>query len=255
MKCSATSLFIPVISVLITIAGCRGPETVSEKLDLLILTGRNNHNWEQTTALLDSTFTASGLFNVNTTTRPETLKFEDLEPYDALLMNWNSWPENDIRWPGAAEQGLLKFVEEGGGLVYFHSASSAFYDWPEFRQISTGTWILDSTWHGPVSLAEVSVLDTDHPITKGLSDFNILDELWINAWQNGSFEVLGMASDTEEDSGEQPAIGVKEYGSGRIFHTILGHDVTAMRNPGFRSLLLRAAEWASTGQVSQSGLP
>ncbi len=252
MKWTAGSGFT-IISMLILMAGCGGPEEVHEKLSILILTGRNNHNWEMTTAVLDSTFKARGLFTADITTRPDTLKYEYLVKYDALLMNWNSWPENNIRWPAAAEKGLLKFVDEGGGLVYFHSSTSAFYEWPEFKQISTGTWIMDSTWHGPVSRVKVSLLTKEHPITSGMGDFFMRDELWINASQNGSFEVLGIAESTEEDSGEQPAIFVKDYGSGRIFHTILGHNETALRNPGFQSLILRAVEWASTGQVSGSG--
>jgi type 1 glutamine amidotransferase len=112
---------------------------------------------------------------------------------------------------------------------------------------------MDSTWHGPVSRNKVALLDPGHPVTKGMADFEIQDELWINAWHNDRFRVLGTAENTEAENGEQPAIMVGHYGSGRIFHTILGHDGTALRNPGFQSLILRAAEWASTGQVSGSG--
>ncbi len=236
----------------ICVAGCLGPEAASDKLNILIMTGRNNHDWEKTTDVLDSTFRECGLFSVNVTTKPDTLKYVDLKKYDVLLDNWNSWPENNLRWPTAAEQGLLRFVDEGGGLVFFHSSTSALYTWTEFKQISTAAWILDSTWHGPPSQVKVSVQNQEHPITNGLTDFYIQDELWINAERNESFKVLGLAENTVEDSGEQPAIFVGSYGKGRIFHTILGHDGTAVRNEGFQSLILRAAEWASTGQVSIS---
>lgn len=252
MKSSAVLRLTAVMAILLCVIGCREPEGTSEKLNILILTGRNNHAWEKTTAVLDSTLTECGMFSVDVTTEPETLKFEDLEKYHALLNNWNSWPDNDVRWPEKAEQGLLKFVNEGGGLVFFHSSTSAFYTWPEFKQISTAAWIMDSTWHGPISQVKVSVQNQEHSITKGLTDFYILDELWINAEQNEAFKVLGFALNTEEDTGEQPAIFVGNYGKGRIFHTILGHDETALRNPGFQTLILRAAEWASTGQVSIS---
>jgi type 1 glutamine amidotransferase len=250
MKSLAVSGLTVVMALLLCGTGCWGPEAASEELNMLILTGRNNHDWEQTTAVLDSTFKECGLFSVDVTTEPDTLKFEDLKKYDVLLNNWNSWPENNIRWPTAAERGLLRVVEEGGGLLFFHSSTSAFYTWTEFKQISTAAWILDSTWHGPVSLVKVSVQNQEHPITRGLSDFYILDELWINAEQNESFKVLGVALNTEEDSGEQAAIFVGGYGKGRIFHTILGHDETTLRNAGFQTLIIRATEWASTGQVS-----
>ncbi len=238
-----------VLALVLSATGCQVPGTASEELKILILTGRNNHNWEQTTAVLDSTLKECGLFSVDITTKPDTLKYEQLKKYDALLSNWNSWPENDIRWPEAAEQGLMRFVNEGGGLVFFHSSTSAFYTWPEFKQISTAAWIMDSTWHGPISPVTVSVQNQEHPITSGLTDFDILDELWINAGQNEAFRVLGTASNNEEDTGEQPAIFVGSYGRGRIFHTILGHDARTLRNTGFQTLILRATEWASTGQV------
>ncbi len=250
MRNIVVSGFIAVIVLLFLIDGCTKPDGASEKLSILILTGSNNHNWEETTAVLDSSLKKCGLFSVDVTTQPDTLNFEDLKKYDALLNNWNSWPENNVRWPAEAEQGLLRFVKEGGGLVFFHSSTSAFYSWPEFKQISTAAWIMDSTWHGPVSQVKVMVIDQEHPITKGLTDFDILDELWIDAGKNESFKVLGTAVNTEEDSGEQPAIFVSSYGKGRIFHTILGHDEMAVSNAGFQTLMLRAVEWASTGQVS-----
>jgi type 1 glutamine amidotransferase len=250
MKKSAVFGFATILAIILCVNACREQEASSEKLNILILTGSNNHNWEQTTAVLDSSLEKCGLFSVDVTTQPDTLNFEDLKKYDALLNNWNSWPENNVRWPEEAEQGLLRFAKEGGGLVFFHSSTSAFYTWPEFKQISAAAWIMDSTWHGPVSRVRVTVRNREHPITKGLADFDILDELWIDAEKNESFKVLGTAVNTKEDSGEQPAIFVSLYGKGRIFHTILGHDGTALRNAGFQSLIQRAAEWASTGQVS-----
>jgi len=250
MKNAAISGLIVIMALFICVTGCLGPEDASHQLNMLILSGSNNHNWEQTTAVLDSTFEKAGLFSVDVTAEPDTLIFEDLKKYDVLLNNWNSWPENDLRWPRTAEQGVMKFVEEGVGLVFFHSSTSAFYTWTEFKHISTAAWILDSTWHGPPNQVKVSIQNKEHPITTGLTDFYIMDELWINAERNESFKVLGSAVKTDEESGEQAAIFVGSYGKGRIFHTILGHDATALRNPGFQTLILRAAEWASTGQVS-----
>ncbi len=150
------------------------------------------------------------------------------------------------------ENGLLKFVEEGGGLVFFHSSTSAFYEWPEFKNISTGAWV-EKTWHGKNSPVEVVIENHEHPITKGLSGFYIFDELWIEAEKNSKFKILGSAINKEAlEKGyeKQSAILISEYGKGRIFHTLLGHDVKAMRNTGFQTLLLRGTEWAATSKVS-----
>jgi type 1 glutamine amidotransferase len=196
-------------------------------------------------------------FEVSVTEKPDTLRSGDFANFDVLLSNWNSWPENDLRWPPELEEGLLEYIRSGGGMVFFHASTSAFYEWPEFREISTAAWVED-TWHGEKGPVSVSFSDHEHPITAGLSDFRIFDELWINAGSGNGFQVLGTASaiypqnNNREGDEPQPAVFVKEYGKGRIFHTILGHDPRAVRNTGFQILLLRGTEWAATGEVSLS---
>jgi len=225
----------------------------TEKIRVLLLSGRNNHEWQQTTPFVEKLFIQSGRFSVSVTEKPDTLKLRDFQKFDVVLSNWNSWPENDLRWPEQTEKALLSFIENGGGFVTFHASSSAFYKWPEFKEISTAAWVMDTTSHGKVSETAVSIINKKHPVTKGLKDFVIFDELWLNAAVNPKFEVLGSASDqktTEEGIKPQPAIMVANYGKGRIFHTILGHDVKAMENEGFQNLLLRGTEWAAIGKVS-----
>jgi hypothetical protein len=41
-----------------------------------------------------------------------------------------------------------------------------------------------------------------------------------------------------------------QYGQGRVFHTTLGHDATAMKGVAFQVTLQRGAEWAATGKVT-----
>jgi type 1 glutamine amidotransferase len=41
------------------------------------------------------------------------------------------------------------------------------------------------------------------------------------------------------------------YGKGRVFHTVLGHDLGALNCVGFITTYQRGAEWAATGKVTQ----
>jgi len=226
----------------------------SKPINILILSGSNNHEWQQTTGFLENMFQQTGNFKTKVTNQPDTLSFADFEKFDVVLSNWNSWPENDLRWPVETENALLQFIKEGGGFVTFHSSTSAFYKWPEFQEISTAAWIMDSTSHGKPSETRVEISNVEHPVTQGIKGFEIFDELWINTAKNNKFEVLGTATNevlTQKEAESQPAIMVAEYGKGRIFHTILGHDLIAMQSEGFQSLLLRGTEWAATGKVLQ----
>ena len=230
---------------------CPGNE---KTIQVLILSGRNNHDWSATTQQIEMIFSGSDRFSCSVTLQPDTLTQADLKSFDVVLSNWNSWPENEIRWPEETENALSEFIHNGGGFVTFHASSSALYEWPEFKKFSTAAWLMNQTRHGKNSATEVNIINTNHPVTKGMSGFYIFDELWVNAEENPDFEVLGNATNKElkaEGTSAQPAIMVSKYGKGRIFHTILGHDERSMRNTGFKELLLRGTEWAATGKVTQ----
>jgi type 1 glutamine amidotransferase len=226
----------------------------SKLIRVLVLSGRNNHEWQQTTQVLVNILSESQKFSIKITELPDTLTNADFSQTDVVVSNWNSWPENDLRWPVESELALLQFIENGGGFVTFHASSSAFYNWPEFQKISTAAWIMDSTYHNKPSETRITITSKTHPVIKGINDFDIFDELWIQAAENTEFEVLGTASKkgiSETEIKPQPAIMVAGYGKGRIFHTILGHDINAIQNPGFSSLIINATEWTATGKVTQ----
>lgn len=245
-------LILPIIFLLLM--NSHGISQDKKTINVLLLSGRNNHEWQQTTPFIEKLLLQSGLFSVFVTEKPDTLKMSDFQKFDVVLSNWNSWPENDLRWPSETEKALLQFIKSGGGFVTFHASSSAFYKWPEFKEISTAAWVLNSTWHGKISETIVRINNQKHPVTAGITDFAVFDELWVNATANPKFEVLGTASNqdiTEKGIKAQPAIMVGEYGKGRIFHTILGHNVKAMESSGSQTLLLNGVEWAATGKVSK----
>jgi type 1 glutamine amidotransferase len=49
---------------------------------------------------------------------------------------------------------------------------------------------------------------------------------------------------------DEPMALVKSYGKGRVFHTPMGHDLRAMKDPSFMLLTARGTEWAATGKVT-----
>ena len=48
----------------------------------------------------------------------------------------------------------------------------------------------------------------------------------------------------------EPVILALSYGKGRVFHTMLGHDVKAINHPSFQTTFLRGTEWAASGKVT-----
>jgi hypothetical protein len=103
----------------------------------------------------------------------------------------------------------------------------------------------------------VAIADADHPITQGLSDFWTTDELYQNMVTltniAPAYRLLCQAFARTDIGGTgrgEPMLITTQLGQGRGLNLLLGHDVPAMRNVGFRTLLLRGTEWAATGKVT-----
>ncbi|MDP2337392.1 MAG: PmoA family protein [Bacteroidota bacterium] len=224
-----------------------------EKINLLLLSGKNNHEWQKTTPKLQEIFNNSNLFSVTVTERPDTLSEKSLKSFQLIVSNWNAFPEKSRQWSAETENAIINFVKNGGGFVFVHSASATHYDWPEFQNMAGGTWG-DTTKHGKVAPFQVEISKTDHPVTKGLANFRTTDELWVDMRINGKPTVLGNAFAPSSNRGSdelEPVILTQKSGKGRSFFLVLGHNVQAMRNLGFQTLLLRGSEWAASGKVTQ----
>ena len=57
------------------------------------------------------------------------------------------------------------------------------------------------------------------------------------------------SKDPETTGYYEPVVWVAHYGKGRVCNIVLGHDVAAMQDVGFQTLLVRAVEWAATGEA------
>ncbi len=231
-----------------------------EVLRVLIISGRNNHLWQKTTPELKKMYEESGRFAVDVTHEPGKCDRKMLSKYDVIVSNWSAWPElTGHQWPQETKTAVEQFVGEGKGLVVFHAASATFHDWPQYQQMVGATWDVEKTGHGPIRPLKVLIRDKRHPITNGMEDFVITDELWHRMATQPGIRVLCEAFSVQDKMRDgirhgtekpEPVAVCTEFGNGRCFNNILGHDVAAMRNSGWRTLMLRGTEWAATGKVT-----
>jgi type 1 glutamine amidotransferase len=223
-----------------------------ELIKVLILSGRNNHDWQKTTPLLTRIFKDSQFFITQITNLPDTLSYDDFKRYNLIVSNWNSWPDNNLRLNSNWENDFLRYMNEGGGALFFHAGASSFYDWDAYHRIGIGRWGKE-TRHGAPAKARVCGFDQNHPITKGMHDFYIMDEIWENTDIHKGALIIGSLSATDKQDGHSidvPSLFVNQTGKGRSFYTILGHDERALLNTGLQTLLLRAAQWCASKRVT-----
>lgn len=215
----------------------------SNPIKVLLLSGNNNHDWQTTTPCIKQILEANGNCCVDITERPDTLHTEMLLPYHVIVSNWNSFPEQTSQWNKEARQALENYLGKRKGFVTIHAASAAHYDWPSYLEITAGRWG-DKTHHGKPDEFCVQIDNKEHPITKGLGNFNITDELWIDLECHPKAEILCTAA-------SQPVLLVTQYRKSRCVYLVLGHDTTVMRNPNWQVLLLRTISWAAYRKINK----
>lgn len=224
---------------------------------VLLLSGQNNHAWEKTTPVLRGILEDAGACSVEVTDAPQDLDPAGLKGFDVIVSNWNAWGAKGkgaavADWPEALKKAYVEFVASGGGHVAVHAGTSSFEGWEDYQRICGATWGLGQTSHGPPHEFEVRVDDPSHPITRGLAAFRTTDELWNRPKVQPGFRAIASSfSETDhKGTGEwEPTAIVGTFGRGRCYALLLGHDATAMGNPGFKELLRRGVAWAAAGKA------
>jgi type 1 glutamine amidotransferase len=179
---------------------------------------------------------------VRTLEDPRFLDSAAIHEYDVVFLNFMNWEQPS---PGqAARENLRAFVAGGKGLVLFHLACGAWQDWPEFRRLAGRAWDPKMRPHDARGKFTVEIADPDHPIVSGLKDFEADDELYTCLAGDYPIHVVAKAR-SKVDHQEYPMAFVSEYGKGRVFHSVLGHDLKATVIPQVSALYRRGCAWAA----------
>jgi uncharacterized protein len=239
------------------------------------------HNWRMVTPVLQKQLEETGMFQVDVVTAPQSdgdfSKFNpDFKKYGVIVSNLDS-PE----WPDALKKAFEEYMQAGGGFVSVHAADNAFATWPAYnKMIGIGGWRGRNEKSGPLWYVKdgkvvsdpapgnagshgarwpyaVKSQQPEHPILKGLPKvwMHAGDELYATLRGPGeNMQVIATAMSETANRGtgrEEPMLMTLSYGKGRIFHTVMGHDVAALSCVGFMTTFQRGTEWAATGKVTQ----
>ena len=176
----------------------------------------------------------------------------------------------------AARRRLEQAVAAGTPILFSHGLHPCFADWPELEKMIGLLW-RQTAWHGDFNRCQVRMEPQDHPITRGVADFETEDELFcaLTNVHNVPLQVLASAFSSAQlvsrwghrgtDTWE-PVLTVGQYGQARTVNFLLGHkwpfytghglmedSFIAFEPPAFKTLFLRSCEWAATGQVAATG--
>ena len=129
---------------------------------------------------------------------------------------------------------LLGAISRGVGFVGLHAATSTFKSSAAYLAMIGGRFLR----HPPFGRFTVEVVDSSHPVTRGLSDFEIDDERYELVDVVAGLNVLA------RNEGH-PMVYTTQHGDGRVCYIALGHDRRSLGTPVYAQLLDQAVSWVT----------
>ncbi|HOC24655.1 MAG TPA: ThuA domain-containing protein [bacterium] len=169
------------------------------------------------------------------------------QPFDAVL--FYDMPDSVT---AAVQEEYTRLLQRGTGVVFLHHALCANPGWPEYERMVGGKYLPAaeeragrrmpaSTYREDVEV-RVEIADPGHPVTRGLSDFVLHDEVYGGFITRPDIYPLLRTGHPESS----PVIGwAHTYDHSRIVYLQPGHDHRAFDDPRFRRLVRNAIEWVS----------
>jgi type 1 glutamine amidotransferase/sugar phosphate isomerase/epimerase len=188
----------------------------------------------------------------------DNLKYDKIRQFDAVMLDS---PEGDMTADPAVQEGLLRFVREGGGLGGIHGAAWGAAFWPEFMEMMGAS----QGPHRRPEKATWKIDDPDSPLTKtfGGQPFTYTTEyfrmtdtgLQGTYYSRDKVHVLlsvDVAVSPDFNAAPVPFIRkdndyaiswIKGYGEGRVFYTSLGHMPDMCMQPKINEHILAAIQF------------
>jgi uncharacterized protein len=215
----------------------------------------------------------SGAFTVNGSKNLADIELKNLKKYDVLVLNnTNSKPDyRNLFWDQLKiesqadssaimqkaielEKNILKYVQEGGGLLVLHGGNTMLNNSWEFSRLLGGSF----DYHPPQQAFQVRLEDPKHPLVQAFpaEGFNHMDEPYFykNAYAEGDFKPLLYFNnvDIQNQKKGQELIEGKTYvawirpeGKGKVMYASPSHNAHSFENPQLLQFFLDGMQYVA----------
>jgi type 1 glutamine amidotransferase len=222
---------------------------------VLFLSGgqRQHHGYRDQAFYLTELLENTGRYEVTLAEEAAVLETPALQKYDLIIANADR-RDPEFKYSRAQQQALLDFVRSGRGYVSIHAADNAAPDWPSEMKAMLGGWFSHvGLPDGKVRKGAytVKIVDSSSPVTRGLGDFSLNDELYYHLQMLPDVQPLATV---EYEGVAWPVAWTRNFGKGRVFHLALGHrdfgpgKDDPVRNANLGRLLLQGIDWVAEGR-------
>jgi uncharacterized protein len=166
-------------------------------------------------------------------------------PYDVLLFYdmWQPITEDE-------KAAYIRLTEAGKPMIFMHHSLVSYQEWPEFEQLIGGRYAENkrkefwpkselSTYKHDVWV-DVQVVEPNHPVTAGIKNFRIFDEVYGNYKVGEKVRPLLKTNHPEST----PVIAWEnKYNKSNIIYLQPGHGANAYNSAEFRQLISQAIKY------------
>ncbi|MCY3018458.1 MAG: ThuA domain-containing protein [Planctomycetota bacterium] len=174
--------------------------------------------------------------------------FDDISQwsYDVIVM-YNMTQEITDK----QKENFLKLLDKSVGLVPMHHSLGGHANWPEYQKIIGGRFYLTKTMVDGEPMAStyaegveytIHVEDANHPVTAGVKDFKVHDEVYAKCAVEPDNKVLLTTDNAKSD---KELVWVRKYRNSNVCFIMPGHGTTIFSNEDYRRLVHNAIFWTA----------
>ena len=214
----------------------------AQPVNIMLITGGHSYDTIQFFQLFDS------IENIEYDhfAQPEAnkaLASQKWKTFDVLVFYdmWQTISEKE-------KQAYLEMTARGKPMLFLHHSLVSYQHWPEFEKMLGGKYVerspnlpdeKQSTYKHDVWV-DVEIANSEHPVTKGFSDFRLFDEVYGNYLVSPNVQPL-LKTDHPEST---ETIGWENrYNASTIVYLQPGHDYHAFESSDYRKLLTQAIHY------------
>ncbi len=170
---------------------------------------------------------------------------EKLKGYDGFI-----FANTTLNLPLADKQAFLDEIKGGKAFIGMHSASDTFHG--EGNKVDPYIEMLGGEFltHGAQAGVECLVQDGKHPSAKHFGEAFCMEKEEIYLLKNYDRtkvrDILSLDKhpNKKKESGHFPIAWCKDYGTGKVFYTSLGHREDVWENKAYQEHILGGIKWA-----------
>jgi len=145
---------------------------------------------------------------------------------------------------------FLRLTQKGKPMLFLHHSICSFQEWEGYKKMVGGRYVMPGFQSDTTLLSgykhdidmKIEVVDSHHPITRGMHDFKIHDEGYSNITIMSGVTPLLRTEHPDCD----PLVGwVNTFHNSTTVYLMLGHDKHAYQNPSFQQLVSNSIVWLS----------